>query len=377
MLAVGLMSGTSLDGTDAALVQITGHNEQTQVQLLKFATYPFSKAVKQRIQTALDPKKSNVVGICQLNFELGQLFGDAVVQICAQAGLPLDKLDFVASHGQTLYHIPQATTATPMRSTLQIGDPAVIAQKAQTTVISNFREADMAVGGQGAPIVPYADYVLYQHESRTRILQNIGGIGNATVLPHGGQLDDVVAFDTGPGNMVIDELCRHFYHEEYDRDGRHAAAGKINQTVLSALLQHPYLRRPFPKTTGREDFGQAYVQQLLKRHALSANDWIATATAFTAQTIAQAVRQFAQGPTELIVGGGGSYNPTLMAQLKAALPEISVGTQEDLGFSSEAKEAIAMVILGNQTLHQEPSNVPSATGAEKPVILGRVTEIQA
>ncbi|MFD1411388.1 anhydro-N-acetylmuramic acid kinase AnmK [Lapidilactobacillus gannanensis] len=373
MLAVGLMSGTSLDGTDAALVEITGVGPTTKVKLRRFASYPFASGLKTKIKAALAVETSDVEQICSLNFELGAIFGAAVVKICAEAKIAPQELTFVASHGQTVYHLPRPDRPGLVPSTLQIGDPALIAERAQTAVISNFREADMAVGGQGAPIVPYSEYILYRSPEQTRILQNIGGIGNATVIPAAGELSDVVAFDTGPGNMIIDELCRRFYHEEYDRDGAHGAAGQVNQTVLQKLLQHPYFARPFPKTSGREDFGSEYVDQIMQQFDLGADDWVATATALTAQSIAQAVKQFATAQTELIIGGGGSYNPTLVKMIQAALPKVKVGIQEDYGYSSDAKEAIAMVVLGNQTWHHQPSNVPSATGAKRPVILGRIT----
>lgn len=373
MLAVGLMSGTSLDGVDAALVEITGVNETTQLELLKFNSYSFTEDVKARIKAALSVETSNVEIICSLNFELGQLFGEAVVKICQEAGISSEELGFVASHGQTIYHLPRPEKTNLRPSTLQIGESAIISEIAKTSVVSDFRYRDMAVGGQGAPIVPYSEYILYRSTESTRILQNIGGIGNATVIPRNGQLDQLTAFDTGPGNMIIDELCRRFYGQEYDRDGAHGANGQVDQEVLQSLLKHPYFTKAFPKTTGREDFGTEYVTKILDDYQLAPDDWIATATALTAETIAQAVRQFADGQTELIVGGGGSYNPTLVKMIKVALPNIKVMIQEDLGYSSDAKEAIAMTILGNQTIQRQPSNVPSATGASKPVILGKVT----
>ncbi len=373
MLAVGLMSGTSLDGVDAALVEIAGVNESTKVKQLKFSSYPFSLATKEKIKAALSVSTSNVEAICSLNFELGRIFGEAVVKVCQEYGVASEELGFVASHGQTIYHLPRPADKNLVPSTLQIGESALISEIAKTTVVSDFRPRDMAVGGQGAPIVPYSEYILYRSEQSTRILQNIGGIGNATVIPQNGQLDQLTAFDTGPGNMVIDELCRRFYDEEFDRDGAHGAAGQVDQTVLEALLEHPYFAKPFPKTTGREEFGSEYVTRILAKYQLQPDDWIATATALTASSIAQAVRQFATEQTELIVGGGGSYNPTLVKMIGAQLPDVKVMIQEDLGYSSDAKEAVAMTILGNQTLQRQPSNVPSATGARKPVILGKVT----
>ncbi len=372
MLAVGLMSGTSLDGVDAALVEITGCGESTQVYLKAFETYPFTAQLKVLISKSLNNETATLAEICSLNFALGREFAEAVLALCQSVGIDSATLGFVASHGQTIYHLPQPTQGE-VASTLQIGNPAVISELTHTTVISDFRSRDMTVGGLGAPIVPYSEYVLYRSDCKTRLLQNIGCIGNVTVIPRQAKLTDLLAFDTGPGNMVIDELCRRYFKEEYDRDGQYAALGKVDQRVLSTLLKDAYFKLMPPKTTGRERFGRQYVDALQQQFQLSANDWIATATELTAQTIAQALRPFCQGETELIVSGGGSYNPTLMARIQKLLPEAKVQRQEDLGLRSDAKEAIAMVVLGNQTLHHRPSNVPSATGANRPVILGNVT----
>lgn len=372
MLAVGLMSGTSLDGIDAALVEINGVSEATQVKLLAFETLPFAADVKALIAKSLNNDTATLEEICSLDFALGRKFAEAVQHLCAQVGVDLAALDFVASHGQTIYHLP-LPPAGEVASTMQIGNAAVLCELTHTTVVSDFRSRDMAVGGLGAPIVPYSEYVLYRSDKKTRLLQNIGGIANVTVIPQHAKLTDLLAFDTGPGNMVIDELCRRFFGEEYDDDGQHAAVGHVDQPVLKALLEDEYFKQTPPKTTGRERFGKQYVDQLLARYHLSPNDWIATATELAAHTIADALRPFCQGETELIVGGGGSYNPTLMRRIQALLPVATVLRQEDLGLRSDAKEAVAMVVLGNQTLHHQPSNVPSATGAQRPVILGSVT----
>lgn len=372
MLAVGLMSGTSLDGVDAALVEITGTSEQTKVSLKQFLTVPFTKRQKAQIQEQLANATSSVEGLCSLDFALGNAFGQAVLAVCKQAGITSESLGFVASHGQTLYHLPDPPQGES-RSTMQLGNTAVIAELTHTTVVSDFRSRDMAVGGQGAPIVPYSEYVLYRSPVHTRILQNIGGIGNATVIKQNARLEDLFAFDTGPGNMVIDELCRHFFSEEYDENGKHGAAGTVNQAVLQELLTHPYFAERPPKTTGREMFGKQYTDGLTAKYDLAPDDWIATATALTAQTIADAIKPFAPVGTQLIVGGGGSYNPTLLTMIASAAQGVEVLTQEQLGFRSDAKEAIAMTILGNQTLHHLPGNVPSATGASRPVILGSIT----
>ena len=372
--AVGIMSGTSLDGVDAALVEIHGTNTDTTVKLVEFTTYPLGKDIIKKIKEVLSVETSSVDKICSLNVELGYVFSEAVKAVCKKAAFPLEQVDFVASHGQTIYHLP-VPGAHQVASTLQIGESAVIAEETKSMVVSDFRTRDMAVKGQGAPIVPYSEFVLYRDTKRTRLLQNIGGIGNVTVIPAGAQMEDVLAFDTGPGNMIIDELCQHFYQEAYDESGAYAAKGKVNQGLLSEMMAHPYIERPYPKTTGREDFGVEYTAALIKKWGtrVTPNDFIATATQFTAQSIAVNICDFVDDQSDLIIGGGGSYNAVLVQMIKEQLPHVNVLIQEEVGFSSEAKEAIAMTILANQTIHHLPSNVPSATGARKPVILGKIT----
>ncbi|WP_430603500.1 anhydro-N-acetylmuramic acid kinase [Enterococcus sp. DIV0724b] len=370
--AVGLMSGTSLDGIDAALVDITGKNETTSVKLVKFLTVPFKGTTLQNIREALSLESSDVEKICSLNIELGECFAQAVLDVCNKAEISLNDLAFIGSHGQTLFHIPYARDGF-YASTLQIGASAVICERTKTTVVSNFRERDMAVGGQGAPIVPYSEYILYQKPETTRLLQNIGGIGNVTVIPKSGEIADMIAFDTGPGNVIMNELCLYFFKQEYDKDGFYASQGTVDHQLLEELMAHPYIKKSPPKTTGREDFGKQFTSSLLEKWSVGPNDLIATATMFTAKSIAEAVKPFVIGKTELIIGGGGSYNQTLIAMIKAELPEVKVLIQEEIGFSSEAKEAIAMAILANQTLQHCPGNVPSATGAKRSVPLGSIT----
>ncbi|MFD2306356.1 anhydro-N-acetylmuramic acid kinase AnmK [Enterococcus termitis] len=370
--AVGVMSGTSLDGIDVALVDISGKDEMTKVNLLEFSTLPFKETTLQKIREALSLEKSDVEKICSLNVELGELFAQAVLNVCKKAGINSEDVAFVGSHGQTLFHIPVERKPF-VASTLQIGDPAVICERIKTTVVSNFRERDMAVGGQGAPIVPYSEYVLYQKKGVTRLLQNIGGIGNVTVLPKSGKLADMIAFDTGPGNVIMNELCVHFFNQEYDENGFYAAQGTVDQALLDELMAHPYIKKPYPKTTGREDFGKQFTASLLEKWTLTPQDFLATATMFTAKSIAFAIRPFIHGQTELIIGGGGSYNPTLLSMIKRELPEVSVLIQEEIGFSSEAKEAISMAVLANQTIQHSIGNVPSATGAKRAVPLGSIT----
>lgn len=372
--AVGIMSGTSLDGVDAALVEIHGTNTDTTVQLMEFATLPLGAEIVKKIKEVLSIETSSVDKICSLNVELGYVFSEAAKAVCKKANFPLEKVDFVASHGQTIYHLP-VPGAHQVASTLQIGESAIIAEETQTMVISDFRTRDMAVKGQGAPIVPYSEFVLYRDTKRTRLLQNIGGIGNVTVIPAGAQMEDVLAFDTGPGNMIIDELCQQFYQEAYDKNSEHASNGKVNQALLSEMMAHPYIERKYPKTTGREDFGVEYTAALIEKwkDTVVPDDFIATATQFTAQSIAVNICDFMDHQSDLIIGGGGSYNPVLVQMIKEQLPDRTVLIQEEVGFSSEAKEAIAMTVLANQTIHHLPSNVPSATGAMKPVILGKIT----
>lgn len=372
--AVGVMSGTSLDGVDAALVDIQGSGMETTLQLVEFVSYPLGDGIVAKIKEVLSVETSSVDKICSLNVELGHVFSEAVKAVCNKAGFLLEQLDFVASHGQTIYHLP-VPQANQSASTLQIGESSVIAEETKTTVVSDFRTRDMAVNGQGAPIVPYSEFVLYRNADRTRLLQNIGGIGNVTVIPKGAQMEEVLAFDTGPGNMIIDELCQHFYQKAFDKDGAYAAKGNVHSELLEDMMGHPFINKSYPKTTGREDFGVEYTTALMEKWGqnIGPNDWIATATQFTASSIARNVHPFADDQTDLIIGGGGSYNPTLVQMIKNELPEITVLVQEEIGYSSEAKEAIAMAVLGNQTLHHLPSNVPSATGAKKPVILGKIT----
>ena len=370
--AIGIMSGTSLDGVDAALVEISGVNEDTKVELIHFSSLEIPEETENQIRESFSLETSHSALISSLNVELGELFADAAIKVSKEAGISLEDIAFIASHGQTIYHIPNQTKKYKA-STLQIGEAAVIAEKTGCTVVSNFRPRDMAVGGQGAPIVPYSEFILYRDNEKTRLLQNIGGIGNVTVIPQNALLSELLAFDTGPGNMIINELTQHFYNQPYDKDGEYAASGKVIQSLLTEWMNHPYIVKEPPKTTGREEFGVQFVQEYLEKYNFRPEDWIATATMFTAQSIAWNVKPFITDQTELIIGGGGSYNPTLVRMIGEALPNVTVLRQEDLGLSSDAKEAVAMAILGNQTLHRQPSNVPSATGASKAIILGQVT----
>ena len=376
MLAVGLMSGTSLDGVDTVLCEITGYDESTQVKQLFFKTYDIPESLRTKIRKCCSRELIPVDLICSLNFELGYLFADAVKSLCKDANVKLEDLSFIASHGQTIFHIPKAYDDY-VPSTLQIGEAAIIANECKTKVISNFRVMDMAVGGEGAPLVPYSETLLYSEENQAVALQNIGGIGNVTVLPKKGDTKKVIAFDTGPGNMMIDEAVRTFYGKKYDTDGYYARQGNLIPSLAAELKGHPYFNLEIPKTTGREMFGEHFTKSILEKyHSCEPNDLIHTFTWFTAYSIAYHYKKYLiseYGLKKCIIGGGGAYNSYLLELIRNEIPEVTVMTQEEHGFSSEAKEALAFVILGNQTYHRSPSNVPSATGAKKSVILGQIT----
>ena len=376
MYAVGLMSGTSLDGVDAALCEIDGCGLTTRIRLLAFATYPFTPSLTEKICQACFPETSQVDLICSLNFELGQIFSQAVHGILQKAGMCSSDLSFIASHGQTIYHQPFADTRH-VASTLQIGEPAIMAYEHQCPVISDFRVMDMAAGGQGAPLVPYSEYLLYSRKDVNLGLLNIGGIANLTWLDGSMELDHVIAFDTGPGNMMINIAMEKLYQQPFDKDGAMAAKGHIITPLFRELTSDPYLQLLPPKSTGRELFGETRTQQLLKKYQIEApKDVIYTLTYFTVDCIVSHIERFMaqQKPLDqLIVSGGGARNLTLMRLLKARLPQTEVLRQDECGGNGDAKEAMAFVVLGNETWHGQPSNVKHATGAKQYVVLGKIT----
>ncbi|TPV47219.1 anhydro-N-acetylmuramic acid kinase AnmK [Bacillus dicomae] len=378
MYIAGIMSGTSLDGIDVALVRIEGSGVDSKVKLIHFTTVPFRNDIKSEIQQALSIENSNVQLICSLNFKLGLCFANAVKEVCKEANFSLEQLDLIGSHGQTIYHQPKQD-GNMILSTLQIGEPAVIAYETNTTVISNFRTMDMAAGGQGAPLVPYSEIILYRHSTKNRLLQNIGGIGNVTVIPSQKSNQNVIAFDTGPGNMIIDEVCQRLFQLPYDQNGEIAEQGEVVDEILTYCMNHPFLKMNPPKSTGREQFGEEFVSQLLKRYEKhSKENIVTTVTMFTASSIVHHYKEFIlpyYEIDEIILGGGGSYNDTLVEMIRYGLKDekCTIFIQEDIGYSSEAKEAIAFAILANETYHHNPSNVPSATGAKKSVVLGNTT----
>lgn len=373
MLVVGLMSGTSADGVDAALVEIGWAEGRLAVETRAFVCRAYPSSLRVAVLEACEPSIGRVDRICWLNALLGETFAAAALEVIAAAGLRPSDVDLVASHGQTIYHATQPGDDPP--STLQIAAPAVIAERTGITTVADFRPRDVAAGGQGAPLVSYVDHLLFSHPSRNRIVQNVGGIANLTVLPAGAGADAIVAFDTGPGNMVIDALALTLVGEECDRDGRHAAEGRVDEELLGELLAHPYFRRSPPKTTGREQFGRAYADDLLRvarLRELSAADLLATATALTVRSIGDAVRSHVGPVDDVIVGGGGARNPTLMAWLAEELRPAQLWRHEDFGVDGDAKEAIAFAVLGYQTVHGRPNTLPRCTGARHPVVLGSI-----
>ncbi len=355
MKVAGLMSGTSLDGIDVAVV------EMPAVKTLRFYSVPYPKRIRERL-LAVSNATAHTAEISRLNFELGELYARAL----ERAG----SVDLIGCHGQTIYH-------EGGRNTLQIGEAAVIAERTGVPVVANFRARDIAAGGQGAPLVPYADYMLFRHARRTRVALNIGGIGNITVIPAGAKAEQLIAFDTGPGNMVMDALAKAATggRLHYDRDGKIAARGTLDRKLLEELLRDPYYRRRPPKSAGREQYGKEFVARLLES-GKPVEDLLATATALTAATIAMGIKRSlpaAARNVDLIVSGGGVHNAQLMAQLAALLPGIKVATSGDFGVDPDAKEAIAFALLAYATWGGKPSNVPSATGARRSVLLGSVT----
>jgi anhydro-N-acetylmuramic acid kinase len=376
MNVLGLMSGTSADGVDAAIVAVDGAPPDLSVSLRSFTCVPLSATQRERVFALFDPATGTVDRICEMNFALGEWFASAALRAIAEAGLSPGEIDLIGSHGQTIYHAVGANAAT--RSTLQIGEPAVIAARTGVTTVADFRVADVAAGGQGAPLVSYIDWLLLRSKTAPRAVQNIGGIANVTYLPAGGDPGGVIAFDTGPGNMLIDDGAARATDgaQRYDRDGALAAAGTVDEALLAELMAHPYLAVLPPKTTGREQFGRAFGAQVWEKaeaRGLSAEEILATLTAFTAASIADAYRRFLPRiPEDVILGGGGANNPTLLRMLREALAPSRLMTHEALGMSSKAKEAIAFAVLAYEALHGRPGNLPSCTGAGSRAVLGKI-----
>jgi anhydro-N-acetylmuramic acid kinase len=374
-----LISGTSLDGIDVAVCRIDGHAQDATIDLLAFDTVAYPDAVRAELLRLYDEQENAVARVCALNVVVGEAFADAARTVLDGAGIDGDLVEVIGSHGQTIWHQPEGDPENTLivPSTLQIGEAAVIAAKVGAPVISDFRVADMAVGGQGAPLAPYLDWAIFSDPKLNRCVQNIGGIGNVTWVPAGGKLDEVVAFDTGPGNMLIDALVTRMTSGEqtYDRDGEIGASGKVDYDLLAELMRDPYLDEQPPKSTGREYYGTEIVEEILAHHRLDA-DLIATATAFTAHSIADQYGRFLPGqPDEVYVNGGGARNPLLMRMLADALDGPTVRTTDELGVNADAKEAMAFALMAHDSLAGLPTNIPGATGASRPVVLGKLTRL--
>lgn len=378
MIVIGLMSGTSADGVDAAVVRLQGTPPSLDWEVLGHTHRPLTLELRAELFACFTPETGSVDRLCRLNFALGKLFGATTLDAMKEAGLSTNDIDLIGSHGQTLWHEPPKDE---MGSTLQLGEPAIIVEMTGIPVVSNFRARDMAVGGQGAPLVPLTDWLLLSHPTKVRCAQNIGGIANVTFLPamDGSDRDDVIAFDTGPGNMLIDEAARLATNGEwnYDHDGELASQGRVDNLLLAEWLQEPYFQIKPPRTTGRELFGAQraarYWSQAV-RQGLEPNDIVATLTMFTARSIEHAYRTYLPSlPDEIIVSGGGAKNKTLMKMLAERLEPIPVKTSDEFGLGIEAKEAVAFAVLAYETWHKRPGNLPSATGASRAVILGNIT----
>ena len=384
MIVAGVMSGTSADGINVALVRIQGRGYRSRFELLAHYQFPYAANVRRAILATMNAGSASVADLSRLDFLLGELYTDAVRATQRRARL---ECELVGCHGQTLYHqgTPSLFLGRRIACTWQSGQGAIIAAKIGVPVVSDFRPSDMAAGGKGAPLVPFLDYVLYRHRRYGRIVQNLGGIANLTAIPPRATPEEVVAFDTGPGNMVIDAVTEHFFNRPFDRNGRIASRGEPIERVLRELLRHPYFRQKPPKTAGREQFGREFVREVLRlcRRA-DDHDIVATATALTARSIGIAVRKFVlplvEPPArfrELVVSGGGTNNLTLMRMIREDLAPLKmrVRTTDDFGLPSDAKEAVAFAMLAYQTSRHLPSNIPSATGAGRLAILGKVSYV--
>jgi len=388
MIVAGVMSGTSADGINVALLRISGakhvRSPELFFTLLGHSEYSYPKRVRETVLATMNATSASVADIARLNFRLGELYAEAVLAAQKQFRA---KVNLVGCHGQTLYHQGEAAQflGRKIASTWQTGEAAVLAARVGVPVVSDFRPADMAAGGKGAPLVPFLDYLLFANTRMGRVAQNIGGIANLTAIPAGASADDLVAFDTGPGNMVIDAVTERLFGQPYDRDGKIAAAGIVRHRLVSDLLRHSFFRRRPPKTAGREEFGREFADEFIRRcgHAPK-QDVVATATALTARSIADAVQRFVLGSSgtkskeryrEMILSGGGAKNLTLVSMLAEELKPAGLRLRfsDEFGIPSEAKEAAAFAVLAYQTWNRRPSNVPSATGAKGPAVLGKIS----
>ncbi len=378
MIILGLMSGTSADGVDVAICDIKGAPGKLSAELLLGATSPYDPDMRRRILHCCDPIASSVAEIAALNVDLAEVFANAALETVRQAGMSAAQIDLIGSHGQTLWH--NVTPTGEVSASLQIVEAAVLAERTGVTTIGNFRARDIAVGGQGAPLTSYVDWLLLRHPAHWRAIQNIGGMGNVTFLPPLADNSSApIAFDTGPGNALLDIAAAEFSGGAltYDRDGQLARQGRVNEAWLDELLSHPYYAHNYPKSTGRETFGTAAALRLLdeaREHGLSQNEIIATLTALTATNIADAYQRFAPAAVrEVILGGGGRHNPVIVGMLRELLAPAKVLAHEDVGMDSDYKEALVFAVLAHETWHGRAATLPALTGADKSSILGQIT----
>lgn len=379
---IGLMSGTSCDGVDGALVEIVGVGLDMRVECVEHCTTPYPEALRNELLTVMAPAKTRTEYLARLNVDVGQTFALCARQLLEQAGIRPNELTAIGSHGQTICHMPRSGERE-IGFTLQIGEAAVIAAETGVTVVADFRAADLALGGQGAPLVPWTDFVLFRSETQPRIVQNIGGIANLTFIPPQAGPQSVIAFDTGPGCMVIDALIQRLSREErrYDPQGQYAARGQPDEDCVNKMMQLPYFQARPPKSAGREQFGRSFVKgmrEMMGRLGLSKYDRLATATLLTARSITHAYRtQLSIDPrsVEVILCGGGARNKTLVRMLQQELPETPLKTTDDFGIPLLAKECVSFAMLGAARLDNVPTNLPQVTGASRPALLGKIVKV--
>lgn len=379
-LIIGTMSGTSSDGLDVVLIKIQGSRLATRFETLAFESYPYTGEMLSRIFAIYPPNRFSGEELARLSFDLAEVQADSINKLIAKSGYRQQDIDLICMYGLTLYHGTRNPEKGIGGAHMEIVEPAVIMERTGITTIADVRPQDVAAGGEGCPFSPYADWILYRSESTGRAVQNIGGIANVAGIPPLAGLDDLIAFDNGPGNMVIDGLIKIFSDgkEKFDRNGEMAAQGAVHAGLLQELMALPYIRREPPKSSGREDFGDQFCAWLVDRasaEGIAAADLVATATAFTAEAIADSYRRFLLPKFNLqdvIVGGGGVHNATLMRMIEEKLAPARVCTHEDFGINSDAKEAITWAILGNEIIQGKTANVPAATGASRQVLLGKI-----
>lgn len=382
MTVAGIMSGTSADGVDVALVRIHPQRGKLKLDLITHRAFPFTRLLRGAVLAAMDAKATSTAELARLNWRLGQAYAEAVRDTLKKHPA---KLDLIGCHGQTIYHqaAPSTYAGRGVACTWQIGEPALLAAEIGAPVVSNFRPADMVAGGQGAPLVPLLDYVCFAHHTRARVLQNIGGIANLTAIPAGAGIEEVIAFDTGPGNMVIDAVVQKLFGKQFDRGGKIGSQGRVLEEVISSILKERFFTATPPKSAGREQFGAAFVERFVSicnRHGSNSQDVVATATALTAQSIAQSYKRFVAPlfgamKADYILSGGGAKNATLCGMLRERLEPLgcTVTSSDNAGIPVDAKECVAFALLAYYTWHMRPANVLSATGAERPAILGQIT----